>query len=63
MAEKTASRSCCSFKTLLVLMIFSGISVATYQQYPEKVQQVYDNLPPQVIFEQLDVRFGLLHGI
>ena len=38
----------CSTWTLVVLFALTGISVASYHQYPEKVQAVYDVLPPQV---------------
>merc|ERR1711935_379236 len=34
---------------LIVLVALTGVSVASYHQYPEKVQAVYEFLPPQVI--------------
>merc|ERR1711997_659878 len=34
--------------TLVILFTLTGISVASYHQYPEKVQAVFDVLPPQV---------------
>merc|ERR1712156_1360745 len=38
----------CSTWTLVILLTLTGISVASYHQYPEKVQAVLDVLPPQV---------------
>ena len=35
---------------LIVLVALTGVSVASYHQYPEKVQAVYEFLPPQVRF-------------
>ena len=40
----------CSTWTLIILFTLTGISVASYHQYPEKVQAVYNFLPPQVRF-------------
>merc|ERR1712142_399674 len=39
----------CSTWTLVILFTLTGISVASYHQYPEKVQAVLDVLPPQAI--------------
>merc|ERR1711981_550845 len=39
----------CSTWTLVILFTLTGISVGTYHQYPEKVQAVFDVLPPQAI--------------
>merc|ERR1712156_1081881 len=39
----------CSTWTLVILLTLTGISVASYHQYPEKVQAVLDVLPPQAI--------------
>merc|ERR1712223_1048494 len=39
----------CSTWTLVILFTVTGISVASYHQYPEKVQAVLDVLPPQAI--------------
>ena len=41
----------CSTWTLVILLTLTGISVASYHQYPEKVQAVLDVLPPQVCFK------------
>lgn len=48
MNQKSASRFCCSAWTWILLLALTGVSMATYHQHPEKFQQVYDNLPPQV---------------
>ena len=39
-----------STSILIVLVALTGVSVASYHQYPEKVQAVYEFLPPQVRF-------------
>ena len=45
----------CSTWTLVILLTLTGISVASYHQYPEKVQAVLDVLPPQVCLKILFV--------
>ena len=38
----------CSCWTLIVMLTLTGVAMASYHHYPEKVKEVYDSLPPQV---------------
>ncbi len=47
--KENANKPFCSGFCLVVLLALVGVSYGTYHQYPEKVKEVYDNLPPQVM--------------
>lgn len=49
------SSGICSCWTLVMLLTVSGVAMATYHQYPEKVREVYEKLPPQVNFNFDDI--------
>ena len=46
--QKMSKSRCCSWSTLFYLLILTGAGMAAVKQYPDKVQELYDNLPPQV---------------
>ena len=50
-AKSSANGGFLSSTTILIVLVaLTGVSVASYHQYPEKVQAVYEFLPPQVRF-------------
>ena len=51
--QKMSKSRCCSWSTLFILVILAGVGTATVKQYPDKVQELYDQLPPQVNFSRL----------
>ena len=46
--RKMQRSSTCSRLAFWVLVALIGVTAATYKLHPDKFQQVYDNLPPQV---------------
>ena len=54
--QKMSKSRCCSCSTLFILLVLAGVGMATVKQYPDKVQELYDQLPPQVIFLEINLR-------
>ena len=46
--QKMSKSKCCSWSTLFYLLILTGAGMAAVKQYPDKVQELYEKLPPQV---------------
>lgn len=46
--KMTKSRCCPSWSTLFLLLVLTGVGMAAVKQYPDKIQELYDQLPPQV---------------
>ena len=51
--QKMSKSRCCSWSTLFYLLILTGAGMAAVKQYPDKVQELYDNLPPQVSLKMI----------
>ena len=51
--QKMSKSRCCSWSTLFYLLILTGAGMAAVKQYPDKVQELYDNLPLQVSLKMI----------
>ena len=51
--QKMSKSRCCSCSTMFILLVLAGVGMATVKQYPDKVQELYDQLPPQVKLKKL----------